>query len=249
MAKFFLFVFTILLSLSLGLFVGQNYILNGNSKSDVAVQDQSPRVSLMDEITNTLHMIKDKIFANDQIVPIEKEEFEEQQFADLSNTRLDDTQTQTEVEVVDENTDETPESETEVAKVETTEPTQKADVKKSTDATSTKTEKIEKKPIVKTESIAIKADVQTDVSAEWTESQNIGWAIQVAAFQDIKDAQKAEQQVKDAGFPNYTYKTKINGQTWYRINVGPFDSIADATNFKQSKKVHVKFKGAFVRKL
>ena len=100
-----------------------------------------------------------------------------------------------------------------------------------------------KEPVKK---VATKPTRFDDVDEEGAKS---GWVIQVAAFQERGDADKVDLQITRAGFPSYIYRTKINGQTWYRINVGPFSTVTEATNFKQSQKVHTKFKGAFVRKL
>lgn len=213
MAKFFLFIFTILLSLSLGLFVGQNYLLNEKPISPQTAQDQSPKNPLGFDLKDAFKKFKDKIFANEEVVPLSKEEKMEQ---DLAFVQEEEEKTE-------------PESTSQIPDTNSTKKEPGLDSQKSSKSDSSRS---------------------TIDAPQWPDGSTVeGWVIQIAAFQTTKEAQKAEEQVKNAGFPHFTYKTKINGQTWYRINVGPFDTVAEATNFKQSQKVHLKFKGAFVRKI
>lgn len=220
MAKFFLFVFTILLSLSLGLFVGQNYLLSDdlgkpNSKSE------SPSVSL-DSLSLNLkfkfNKLMDKIFANEEVK--------------LADEELLDSEKET--ESPEEFISDQPEAVTTDVKVLT--------VKKASDAAP-------EAGNADTKALPAKTTDSNKEMPKVTFEKKEGWVIQVAAFQEMSDALKVEQQVKDAKFPHYFYKTTINGQDWYRVNVGPFESVSEATNYKQSQKVHQKFKGAFVRQL
>ncbi len=76
-----------------------------------------------------------------------------------------------------------------------------------------------------------------------------GWCIQVGAFRTDEEAQRLALDLEKNRYPHFVYQTEINGNTWYRVNVGPFDSPGAAATFKQSRGIGQKFKGAFVKKL
>jgi cell division septation protein DedD len=222
MAKFFLFMFTILFSLSLGLFVGQNYLLH-DTLENPNLKSENTTISLNSLSLNlkaNFNKLMDKIFANDDVKITEDEEFIIEPETDSPEDTFDDKPMVGSADV------------------------KSLTVKKTSEPLPTESPKIEieMKPISENSN---KENNQIEAPSEKRE----GWVIQVAAFQEMSDALKVEQQVKEANFPHYFYKTSINGQSWYRVNVGPFESVSDATNYKQSQKVHQKFKGAFVRKL
>ncbi len=206
MAKFFLFVFTILLSLSLGLFVGQNYLLDEEDRNEVAIDSKTDSFLIPSNIElPSLNLraqfkkLMDKFSANET--------------AEISSPDEDRVMKAKPSEIAPSKTED-----------------QKALV-------------IAKDPVKKV------ATPDSDLKQIDEEGAVSGWLIQLAAFQDLQDALKTEQQINEAGYPSYTYKAKVNGQSWYRNNIGPFSTAAEATQFKQSQKVHLKFKGAFVRKL
>lgn len=220
MAKFFLFVFTILLSLSMGLFVGQNYLLDNETaieNSDVSPSESSATNQVIFSLKTQFKKLLDKFVANDEASDPRPEALEDDKVTNKIIIKPQekisvDTKVQTKSTIED---------------------------NRSLEADSNPTKDSVKK-------VAKKPSRLEEIDEEGAKA---GWVIQVAAFQERTDADKVELQITRAGFPSYIYKTKINGQTWYRINVGPFTSVTEATNFKQSQKVHTKFKGAFVRKL
>lgn len=55
------------------------------------------------------------------------------------------------------------------------------------------------------------------------------WVVQVASFSTEKDARALAKQLDDAYAVFYT-SAEVNGSTWYRVRVGPFDNDAAATN-------------------
>lgn len=220
MAKFFLFVFTILLSLSMGLFVGQNYLLDNETaieNSDVSPSESSATNQVIFSLKTQFKKLLDKFVANDEASDPRPEALEDDK---VTNKIIIKPQEKISVDT----------------KVQTK---STLEDNRSLEADSSPT----KEPVKK---VAKKPSRLEEIDEEGAKA---GWVIQVAAFQERTDADKVELQITRAGFPSYIYKTKINGQTWYRINVGPFTSVTEATNFKQSQKVHTKFKGAFVRKL
>lgn len=82
-----------------------------------------------------------------------------------------------------------------------------------------------------------------------TSTPSSGWCIQVGAFRTEEEAQRLALDLEKNRYPHFVYQTQINGNTWYRVNIGPFDSPGAAATFKQSRSVGQKFKGAFVKKL
>ncbi len=256
MAKFFLFVFTVLLSLSLGLFVGQNYFIDSKATktSESSTFDTSTlsfNLDLKTGFKEKFNFVMDKIFAQDKIKSSDSvnakdsdensadtfnESNKNMETGNTSNNESKNEKVTQQIKDlhqgfgVDLETSESVADETK-AKSETS----------STQAESHVVKTIKTKPV---SGLKISAPDETKTGSSLT-----GWVIQVGAFQEETDALKVEQQVKESKFPFYYYKTEIKGKTWYRVNVGPFQNLNEATNFKQSKKVHDKFKGAFVRKL
>lgn len=244
MAKFFLFVFTILLSLSMGLFVGQNYLLDAEKPEDFVaktVGTDLPQFNLKAKINDGFNKLKDKFFANDEAaIPQPKSNTNSE-----SERKLKDSASENEMPKLSIKQEQTKNinnknlnTMAKSAAIPVDQPTSDKPVKPNT-----KVKKSAEKPV---KNVTEDSPVSSEVAEEGTRS---GWVIQVAAFQELSDARKVEQSILDEGYPPYIYKAKINSKTWYRINVGPFATVTDATNFKQSQKVHIKFKGAFVRKL
>lgn len=101
----------------------------------------------------------------------------------------------------------------------------------------------------KTKAEKPKTEILKTTSSETQTSSQQGWVIQVGAFQAESDALNVEQKVKELGYPFYYYKADVKGQKWYRVNIGPFDTLPEATQFKKTKNIQSKFKDAFVRQL
>lgn len=233
MAKFSLFIFTVLLSLSLGLFVGQNYLMKANDDPNSSFE-KTETESLYKGLGFYFTKIKNKFFANEEIT-INK--------ADNENFEISEQQISKEKEL--ENIKSIPMHQGK------DEPIKFRDHKEAP----TKQLQIKPQSVKKVADKKPKAVEDPDANPSSDEANSVGpnaldgWVIQVAAFQDIDDALKVKNQIISAGFIDYLYKTQINGKSWYRVNVGPFKTVTEATNYKQSQKVHFKFKGAFVRKL
>lgn len=76
-----------------------------------------------------------------------------------------------------------------------------------------------------------------------------GWCIQIGAFRTHEEAERMTADLEKNRYPHFIYQTEINGHQWYRVNIGPFESPGAAATFKQSRSIGQKFKGAFVKKL
>lgn len=55
------------------------------------------------------------------------------------------------------------------------------------------------------------------------------WVVQVASFPTEKDARAMAKQLAEAYAVFYT-TAQVNGDTWYRVRIGPFDTSAAAKN-------------------
>jgi len=66
------------------------------------------------------------------------------------------------------------------------------------------------------------ADLERDAAAG-------SWIVQVASFGKEQNARALAQQLDEAFTVFYT-PAQINGETWYRVRIGPFDSEAAANN-------------------
>lgn len=241
MAKYFLFFFTVLLSLSLGLFVGQNYFLPAGSNSEIASQTRSSgydsQIDLNSGLKKKFMLLLDKIFAKNKIQSVEIQNTEiqsdgydiEKDESQLEYSKSDQIQKEKPIEAKDFEQDVSADLKEYKKEIVEELPRKNPQSKAQETVLTTKTNKLK-----------IKTDPNTS---------SLGWAIQVGAFQLESDAQKVETLIKNFNFPSYIYIADIKGQSWFRVNVGPFSTLTEATNFKQSQKVHEKFKGAFVRQL
>ncbi len=227
MAKFFLFVFTVLLSLSLGLFVGQNYLLEPDSSAAVHT-DENAFDQDKSSVSSYIRNLVNQIFANDEIAVGKIKEGS----AEVSENQINDQEELKNIKSIPMHQGKD-------------EPIKFRDQNDSP----AKNIVVETQKVKKV--VEQKPAVENPISAQSNVGPNFldGWVIQVAAFQDVNDALKIKTKIVSAGYPNYVYKTEINGKFWFRVNVGPFRTVTEATNYKQTQKVHLKFKGAFVRKL
>lgn len=82
-----------------------------------------------------------------------------------------------------------------------------------------------------------------------SQPKGTGWSIQIAAFRTEAETKGLVKKLEAEKIPNYTYETQVDGLTWYRVTIGPFESPAAAASYKQSHNIGRRFKGAFVRKL
>lgn len=216
MAKFFLFFFTVLLSLSLGLFVGQNYFLSTESTKS-AQMNYKPKIEFNLNFKEKFNSIMNSIFANNKIKSVESDKSLANKTEDNSYSEdINNLHKEYGIDLEYENKQDQ---------------TAKSNVNEKT-----KTEKL------KPEALKISSNEATAQSKK-------GWVIQVGAFQAESDALNIEQKVKELGFPFYYYKADVKGQKWFRVNIGPFNTLPEATQFKKANNVQSKFKDAFVRQL
>ncbi|MES1925085.1 SPOR domain-containing protein [Salinisphaera sp. T31B1] len=71
------------------------------------------------------------------------------------------------------------------------------------------------------------APAQANTSLRKTGSDGSGWVIQVASFGDEANAKRLATQL-NADYRAFYRAGNVNGKTWYRVRIGPFDSESQA---------------------
>lgn len=67
--------------------------------------------------------------------------------------------------------------------------------------------------------------------------------IQIEAVMDKRGAEDMIKRLRSLGYLPYIVETDIDGQTWYRVRVGPYESEAEAR--AAEAKLHERYSGAF----
>ena len=67
--------------------------------------------------------------------------------------------------------------------------------------------------------------------------------IQVDAVMDRDGADQMVQRLQALGYPSYEVGTTVNGTTWYRVRVGPYDSADEAKAAEQ--RLHEQYRSAY----
>lgn len=85
------------------------------------------------------------------------------------------------------------------------------------------------------------AKMPSHLPAETAKSESGKYTVQVASYQDEKEAQNMSAQLKSKGYNSFYVQAHVNNQTWFRVCVGPlFTTLKQADEFKKeiiSKKV------------
>ena len=85
------------------------------------------------------------------------------------------------------------------------------------------------------------AKIPSNLPAETAKSEAGKYTVQVASYQDEKEAQNLSAQLKSKGYNSFYVQAHVNSQTWFRVCVGPlFTTLKQADDFKKdilSKKV------------
>jgi cell division septation protein DedD len=68
-----------------------------------------------------------------------------------------------------------------------------------------------------------------------------GWAVQVNAFPNEKDAMSLTKKLADKGYDAYMVSADIRGRTWYRVRVGRLASRDEAKGLLETLKTKEKF--------
>ena len=72
------------------------------------------------------------------------------------------------------------------------------------------------------------------------------WAVQVNATKDPATADRLIRQLKAAGYPAYLFEVRLRGETWYRVRVGRFATMEQATSMVVRLKNKERYPRAFL---
>ncbi len=75
------------------------------------------------------------------------------------------------------------------------------------------------------------------------------YTVQIGAYANEAEAEKVTLDLQDKGFKTSFVPAKVNGQIWYRVNVGLFGSIKEAQEYKKEFLVKTKLTSAIVQRV
>jgi cell division septation protein DedD len=72
------------------------------------------------------------------------------------------------------------------------------------------------------------------------------WTVQVAAFAELKDAEKLAGQLRSEGHDAYAVTAEVEGRIWHRVRVGQLKNLKEAMELRKDLASTKTFKTAFV---
>ncbi len=75
------------------------------------------------------------------------------------------------------------------------------------------------------------------------------FTVQAGSFPTAEEAQKLTKELQSKGFKTSAVPAQVNGQTWYRVNVGLFGSVKEAQDYRKDFLEKSKLSSAFVQKV
>lgn len=75
------------------------------------------------------------------------------------------------------------------------------------------------------------------------------YTVQVAAYQNLKDAQAMSADLIKKGLPAFPFKVDLKGQTWYRVSVGSFKTRKEAQDYQSNITKNGAVKTSVVQKI
>jgi len=75
-----------------------------------------------------------------------------------------------------------------------------------------------------------------------TDEESHGYSVQIAALQNKGKTEKIVKRLTDLGYRAYYRQTVINGETFYRVRCGPFDTLEEARGYAERLTAREGFK-------
>lgn len=82
-----------------------------------------------------------------------------------------------------------------------------------------------------------------------TEMVPIHYTVQIGSFPSEGEANTLTKSLQNKGYKTSYVPAKVNGQTWYRVNVGLFGTIKEAQDYKKEFLEKTKLSSAIVQRL
>ena len=115
----------------------------------------------------------------------------------------------------------------------------KADVKPVTQKLAQKNKVVEKPAEI---SIPASLNTKKDLSP-------IFYTVQIGSYPTEAEAEKITRNLQDKGYKTSFVPADVNGQMWYRVNVGLFGSVKEAQEYKKEFLVKTKLPSAIVQRV
>lgn len=144
----------------------------------------------------------------------------------------------------------------------------KTDTKNVTEITEHTTETLKVKPVAKTavtttttaalqkikdvQKEAVKPDLSREVASISEKAKTLGtsaYTVQVGAYPTAADANKMTDSLKARGYQANAVEATVNGKTWYRVQVGLFDNLQSAQDYKKELMEQNRLASAIIQKI
>ena len=98
---------------------------------------------------------------------------------------------------------------------------------------------------------AAKAEGRTPTSLPKTVGANsvVEFTVQVASYPTADAAKQHANELVKKGFPAFPVEATVNGKTWYRVSVGSFKTMKDATTYRAQLLKQADLQSAIVQKI
>ena len=96
----------------------------------------------------------------------------------------------------------------------------------------------------------IKENTSITINTKKEEFINFKYTIQIGASKDKKAAEKEIRRLKDRGYESFIIVSKSSrGKNWYKLCIGRFKTVSDASLIKKELKEKLKYKDCFLTRL
>lgn len=95
-------------------------------------------------------------------------------------------------------------------------------------------------------------DLNREVASISEKAKNIGTAVytvQVGAYPTSMDAEKMTESLKARGYKASSVEALVNGKMYYRVQVGLFDNLQEAQDYKKELMEKNRLSSAFIQKI
>lgn len=232
MIELALVFFVSLLSFSIGTYVGKKYSDNQHRLAQLEPKNENTdlaRSNVIDHDSQTTDpsmapVEKQTAMTDADVAKLSEEFATEDEVA--SNNQKNDPNTKTISEVTD----------------QTISPTVGSVAKKEKTTLKTTTQKVVTTPNLAREVASIAEKAKTMGGAAF-------YTVQVGAYPTTVDAEKMTESLKSSGYKASSVAAVVNGKTWYRVQVGLFDNLQSAQDYKKDLIEKNKLTSAIIQKI
>lgn len=103
-----------------------------------------------------------------------------------------------------------------------------------------------------TKAVSTSQNLQRDVASIAEKAKTIGsafYTVQVGAYPTAADAEKMTESLKAHGYKASSTQALVNGKTWHRVQVGLFDNIQSAQEYKKELIEKNRLTSAIIQKI